>query len=148
VSDDLRYRRNKFAGNFPAAARYTRSHAWLAEDPPGRWRVGLTGFATRMLGEVVEFGFDVPEGAPVKTSDVIGYIEGFKAVSDLFCVADGVFEGANPVARADPALIWAKPHHEGWLYAVRGTPDPEALDVHAYVAFLDETIDRMAKGAP
>ena len=52
------------------------------------------------------------------------------------------------MARADPALIWAKPHHEGWLYAVRGTPDPEALDVHAYVAFLDETIDRLQKGAP
>ena len=48
-----------------------------------------------MLGEVVELGFEVAADAPVKTADVIGFIEGFKAVSDLFCVVDGRFEGGN-----------------------------------------------------
>lgn len=96
-----------------------------------------------MLGEIVEFGFDVADGAPVKASDVIGFVEGFKAVSDLFCVIDGTFEGANPAARENPALIWAKPHDEGWLYSARGTPDRNAVDVAGYVAFLDETIDRL-----
>ena len=96
-----------------------------------------------MLGEVVEFGFDVPDGAPVKTADVIGFIEGFKAVSELFCVADGTFAGANAAARENPALIWAKPHDEGWLYEVEGRPDPESLDVAGYSAFLDQTIDVM-----
>ena len=143
MSDDVRYRRNRFSARLPASCRYTRSHAWLLEVSPGQWRVGLTSFATRMLGEIVEFGFDVKAGAPVKTSDVIGFIEGFKAVSDLFCVVDGTFEGANAAARADPALIWAKPHDEGWLYLARGTPDRDSTDVAGYVAFLDETIDRL-----
>ena len=147
MSDDVRYRRNRFSARLPATCRYTRSHAWLAEIEPGRWRIGLTSFATRMLGEVVELGFEVAAGASVKTADVVGWIEGFKAVSDLYCVADGTFEGGNPGVRDDPALVWAKPHDEGWLYAVRGTPDPESVDVAGYVAFLDETIDRLnAKG--
>lgn len=146
VSDDVRYRRNRFSARLPASCRFTRSHAWMREVSPGEWRVGLTSFATRMLGEVVEFGFDVAAGAPVKTAEVIGFIEGFKAVSELYCVIDGTFAGANPAATADPARIWAHPHDDGWLYAARGTPDPESVDVAGYVAFLDQTIDRMQGG--
>lgn len=148
VSEEVRYRRNRFSALLPARYRYTRSHAWLCEVEPGEWRVGLTSFATRMLGEIVEFGFDVAPGAAVKVADVVGFIEGFKAVSDLFCVAEGTFLGGNQGARSDPATVWAKPHDEGWLYAVRGAPDPDAVDVGGYAAFLDETIDRMMKGGP
>ena len=36
-----------------------------------------------------------------------------------------------------------KPYAEGWLYAVRGEPDPAAMDVHGYIALLDATIDKM-----
>lgn len=143
---EVRYKRNRFAARLPAGYRYTRSHAWLCEVAPGEWRVGLTSFATRMLGEIVELGFDVAPGAAVKVADVVGFIEGFKAVSDLFCVAEGTFVGGNEGARSDPAIVWAKPHEDGWLYAVRGTPDPDAVDVGGYTAFLDETIDRMMKG--
>lgn len=147
MSDDVRYRRNRFSARLPASCRYTRSHAWMREVAPGEWRVGLTSFATRMLGEVVEFGFDVAEGAPVQVADVVGFIEGFKAVSELYCVVNGTFAGGNPVAIADPAQIWAHPHDAGWLYLARGTPDPDSVDVQGYVSFLDQTIDRMQGGA-
>ena len=33
----------------------------------------------------------------VERGQIIGWVEGFKAISDLFCVAGGKFEGGNPV---------------------------------------------------
>ena len=32
----------------------------------------------------------------------------------------------------------------GWLYAVRGRPEPDDLDASGYIALLTETITRMA----
>jgi glycine cleavage system H protein len=140
------YKRSRFATRLPSGRLYTPSHAWLAEVEPGCWRVGLTTFATRMLGEIVEFDFEVRAGATVQVADVIGWIEGFKAVSDIYCVVRGEYLGPNAEARARPGLTSSRPFDEGWLYSVRGAPDPAAVDVAGYVAHLDRTIDRMLAG--
>ena len=55
---------------------------------PGRWRVGFTKFATRMLGEIVEVQWEKTDGAGVSSGEIIGSIEGFKAISDIYCVAE------------------------------------------------------------
>ena len=52
----LHYKRSHFATQLPMAYLYSPSHAWLARMEDGRWRVGLTKFATRMLGEMVDHG--------------------------------------------------------------------------------------------
>ncbi|HWH69438.1 MAG TPA: hypothetical protein VNT26_08620, partial [Candidatus Sulfotelmatobacter sp.] len=96
-----------------------------------------------MLGEMVDYGFELQPNAPVASGQVIGWIEGFKARSDLFCVAEGRFLGANPALEANPALINQDPYGAGWLYAVRGQPDATCVDVHGYVELLNQTIDRM-----
>ena len=137
------YKKARFLTHLPEGRLYTRSHFWLLEVSPGVWRVGLTKFASRMLGDVVEFGFKVPSGAPVEVGQSVGWIEGFKAVSDLYCVAAGEFLRANPALDADITLLDSKLYGEGWLYEVRGSPEPEAVDVAGYVAILDATIDRM-----
>jgi glycine cleavage system H protein len=141
--DDVRYRRNRFSTRLPAGYRYSRAHFWLSEEAAGRWRVGLTSFATRMLGDIVEFDFEVEPLDEVRLAQTIGWIEGFKATSDLIAVASGRFAGRNPAAAADPALICARPFADGWLYEVDGQPDPGAVDVHGYAAFLDASIDKM-----
>ncbi len=105
--------------------------------------MGLTKFATRMLGEMVDHGFEPEPGATVCLGDILGWVEGFKAISDLFCVVDGKFQGANPALREKIALITRDPYGAGWLYEVKGKPDPKCLDVHAYRALLDKTIDRL-----
>ena len=139
----ISYKRNRFSARFPASYRYTRSHFWLSEATAGLWRIGLTTFATRMLGDIVEFDFETNAGARVQVADVIGWVEGFKAVSDIFCVAEGSFAGPNPALAEDPATIGSKPYGDGWLYAVEGRPDPEAVDIQGYVEHLDATIDKM-----
>ncbi|MHB1309055.1 MAG: glycine cleavage system protein H [Limisphaerales bacterium] len=130
----------------PVRHLYAPSHAWLAsltQAGAARWRVGLTKFATRMLGEIVEFQFTTKSGDPIQPGDILGSIEGFKALSDLYCVGRGVFVGANPVLATNPEVVERDPHEAGWLYSFDGEPGDGALGVAGYCQILDETIDRI-----
>jgi len=96
-----------------------------------------------MLGELVECGFEVKRGDPVQVGQIIGWIEGFKALSDLYCVVEGHFQEGNPELENHIAPIHTDPYGRGWLYTVKGTPEPKSVDVHGYVQILDETIDKI-----
>jgi glycine cleavage system H protein len=96
-----------------------------------------------MLGEIVEHGFEAKAGTAIKVGQAIGWVEGFKALSDVYCVLDGTFESGNPALDADPSRIDKDPYQAGWLYLARGTPEPNSLDVAAYISVLDATIDKM-----
>ena len=146
--ETIYYKRSRFSTRLPAGRQYTASHHWLAEESPGLWRVGFTKFATRMLGDLVEFGFDVKPGDRVEVGQAIGWVEGFKAVSDLYCVMEGEFAGSNPELEADITLADSDPYERGWLYSVRGEPEPASVDVQGYIEILDLTIDRMHKKQP
>ncbi len=143
------YKRNRFQSRLPKRRLYTRSHFWLEElEPaangkPALYRVGFTRFATRMLGEIVEHGFEAKPGTAVAVGQTIGWVEGFKALSDVYGVVDGTFEGGNPVIDADPAAVAKDPYYRGGLYLVRGTPDPNAVAVEGYIGILNATIDKM-----
>lgn len=142
-SDTIAYRRSRFSTRLPANRRYTAAHYWLLEESPGVWQVGFTRFATRMLGDLVEYGFSVQPGDTVTVGQDIGSVEGFKAVTTIFSVADGEFMGAGDALGSDITMAESDPYGRGWLYRVRGEPDPSSVDVHGYVAVLDATIDRM-----
>jgi glycine cleavage system H protein len=64
----VRYKHARFSARFPDSFRYSPSHYWMAqvEGEPGLWRVGFTKFATRMLGELVDCEWQVPQGGPVE----------------------------------------------------------------------------------
>jgi glycine cleavage system H protein len=98
-----------------------------------------------MLGEMVEFDFTVPKGGIIEVGQTIGWMEGFKALSEVYSAASGEFLGANPAITATITVIDHDPYGEGWLYEVRGTPDPRNVDVNGYVAVLDATIDTMLR---
>jgi glycine cleavage system H protein len=141
----VRYKHARFSARFPAGYRYSRSHYWMApvDDALSLWRVGFTKFATRMLGELVDAEFTPGPGDPVSPGQEIGTVEGFKAASDLYCVMDGTFAGGNPALQIDACIVRSDPYLAGWLYSVRGSPEPASLDVHGYVKLLDATITRM-----
>jgi len=153
--ETVRFRHAHFSARFPVDCLYAPSHFWMrpadgeAGTPdalnatPRLWHVGFTKFATRMLGELVEMVLDVKQGQPVGGGDRLGTVEGFKAVSDLFCVVDGTLSAANPALTAEACLTHSDPYGAGWLYAVQGTPSPGHLDVHGYIALLTEQIDRL-----
>ena len=96
-----------------------------------------------MLGELVEFDFEVAQGTQVRVGQVIGWLEGFKAVTDLYCPISGTFAGANPDLVEKITLIRSDPYGRGWLYTVGGEPGDDLMDAKSYSAMLDGTIDKM-----
>lgn len=155
-SNALEYQRARFKTVLPRGYLYTQSHLWLASPDggagpaarPGKgilWHVGLTSFAVRLLGEMVEHGFHVEPGAPVAPGQAIGWVEGFKAVSDLHCPAEGRFAGGNPALQTDVTLINQDPHATGWIFAVEGRPDVQCVDAEGYVRILDQAMDRLSE---
>jgi glycine cleavage system H protein len=143
----VRYKHARFSARFPETFRYSRSHYWMSqvEGEAGLWRVGFTKFATRMLGELVDSDWKVPMGGAVEPGEVIGSVEGFKAASDVYCVLTGSFAGGNDYLKQDACIVRTDPYEQGWLYAVRGEPEPDSMDVHGYIEMLDATIKRMAQ---
>jgi glycine cleavage system H protein len=140
----LFYKRAQFVTHLPVDYFYSPSHAWIGREADNEhWRVGLTKFATRMLGEMVDHGFELEAGATVEPGDIIGWVEGFKAISDLYCIGSGTFAGGNAILRDKVTLISKDPYGAGWLYRLKGQPEPTCLDVHAYRAVLDKTIDKI-----
>jgi len=142
-AEPVPYRRERFETVLPADRLYVPSHFWLAREASGTWRVGFTPFATRMLGEPVEHQFTIPAGATVRLGDVVGWVEGFKAVTELYAVVEGVFGGGNPGLDEDITRLQADPFGTGWLYRVTGTPAPDMLDAHGYATHLDATIEKL-----
>ena len=137
------YKRSRFQSRLPKDRLYTPSHFWILEVEPGLWRAGFTRFATRMLGDLVEHGFEVKSQDPIKVGQAIGWLEGFKALTDLYSVLDGQFIGPNPDAEQDTTLVDKDPYGRGWLYLARGMPEPNSVDVHGYIQVLDAAIDKM-----
>jgi glycine cleavage system H protein len=139
----IAYKRSRFSTRLPTDRLYTPSHFWTLEIEPGIWRVGFTKFATRMLGDFVEQGFEVKTGETVTVGQNIGWVEGFKAVTDLYCVITGEFLETNAALREDITLADTDPYGKGWLYAVRGNPEPNSVDVQGYTQLLDLAIDKI-----
>jgi glycine cleavage system H protein len=140
---DISYKRSRFSTRLPVDRRYTAAHYWLLEEAPGLWRVGFTKFATRMLGDLVEYEFSIATGDDVVVGQEVGSIEGFKALTSIFSVAEGEFLGAGDGLSADITAVESDPYGRGWLYRVRGRPDPDSVNVQGYIAILDATIDRL-----
>jgi glycine cleavage system H protein len=96
-----------------------------------------------MLGDIVECEFSAAGESRISVGEEIGSVEGFKAITAIFAVASGAFQGRNPDLDADITAVESDPYGRGWLYQVEGAPDPESVDVHGYVGILDSTIDMM-----
>ena len=143
--DYIKFKRSRFSTRLPTDRMYSPSHYWMRETESGSgiWHVGFTKFATRMLGDLVEFDFEVKPDAVVQAGQVIGWIEAFKAVTDIYCVAAGTFLGTNKALDDDLELVQSDLYDKGWLYAVQCDPDETWMDVKAYSEVLGRTIDKM-----
>lgn len=137
------YKRATFVTHLPKDYLFSPSHYWLAREEKGIWRIGFTKFATRMLGELVDHQFEKKSGVPVSSGEIVGSVEGFKAISDLYSPVTGHFLESNGLLAADPEKIAKDPYGEGWLFRVEGEPDKRCGNFENYCALLDATIDRM-----
>src|SRR6185503_20844814 len=98
------YKRATFVTHLPVKHLFTPSHNWLSRTRGSasrsgeldQWRVGYTKFALRMLGEIVDVQLEKKVGEAIAPGDIVGNIEGFKALSDLYSMGSGKFVRANP----------------------------------------------------
>lgn len=139
----LLFKRSQFATRLPLDCVFNPSHFWARQGKDGTWRVGFTKFATRMLGDMVDHDFETKPGTTIEPGQILGWVEGFKAISDVYGFCAGEFVGTNSALQKNIALISKKPYAAGWLYEARGTLDDKCVDAHGYVAILDQTIDKM-----
>jgi glycine cleavage system H protein len=137
------FKKSHFVTHLPVDYRYTRSHYWAEQRENGRLRLGFTKFATRMLGEIVDYNFEIAAQTALQPGQVLGWVEGFKAISDVICVGQGVFAGGNAALQQDTELISREPYNEGWLYEMDGHLDDQSLDVQGYAHHLEVTIDKI-----
>ena len=70
-SETILFKRARFTTRLPVNRRYTPAHYWLFEESSGVWRIGFTKFATRMLGDLVEYDFSVTAGTVVAVGQEI-----------------------------------------------------------------------------
>ena len=143
AADTVFYKRATFVTHLPKTYLFSPSHYWLAPEENGVWRVGFTKFATRMLGDLVDHQFEKSTGETIASGAIIGSVEGFKAISDLYSPLDGRFIEGNAALVQDVDLISREPYGNGWLFRIEGKPDSRCSDVEGYRQLLDATIDRM-----
>ena len=142
--ESISYKRARFRTSLPAGRLYSASHFWMDEqDEAGVWRVGFTKFASRMLGDLVEHDFEVKVDEAIEVGQIIGWIEGFKATSDLYSCLHGAFRRGNPDLKENLDLLRVDPYRRGWLFEGKGSPDGDAVDVHGYAAVLNLAIDKV-----
>jgi glycine cleavage system H protein len=137
------YRRARFTTRLPTKYQFAPSHFWLETLEPDLFRIGLTHFATRMLGDFVECEFTTEANNPIKLGQPIGWIEGFKALSDIYSVIDGNLIEPNAALKSNPEFVDKDPYDRGWLFIARGIPDRRIVDAEGYVQLLDVAIDRI-----
>src|SRR5437763_7545931 len=66
IPKTLHYKRSRFVTHLPVDYLYSPSHCWIARQEDDLWRVGFTKFAVRMLGDMVDHGFEIEPGALVQ----------------------------------------------------------------------------------
>jgi len=111
--------------SFPQNVRYTREHEWARLDD-GVVTVGITGYATDQLGDVVFV--ELPEvGARIEAMKPFGVVEAVKTVSDLYAPLSGEIVEVNGALVDNPGIVNQSPYEEGWMIRLRPS-DPAAFD--------------------
>lgn len=98
---------------------FTESHEWIEANGDER-RVGITHHAQQMMGDIVFADLPAP-GKKVKKGDEILSIESPKAAASVYAPVSGEIVAVNDALSAQPGLINADPHGEGWLLSIRPT---------------------------
>lgn len=103
--------------NFPDDVRYTREHEW-AREQGGVVTVGITGYATDQLGDVVFV--ELPEvGRKLDAGKTFGVVEAVKTVSDLYAPVAGEVVEVNTALGDNPAVVNADPYGQGWMVKIK-----------------------------
>ena len=124
---------------YPNDLQYTSEHEWVRQEG-GLLTVGITGYATEQLGDVVFV--ELPEvGRKVEAMKPFGVVEAVKTVSDLFAPVGGEVVEVNISLGDNPALVNQAPYGDGWMIRLKPTNPDEMkalMSSDDYERFLEE----------
>jgi glycine cleavage system H protein len=124
---------------YPSDLQYTSEHEWVRQEG-GLLTVGITGYATEQLGDVVFV--ELPEvGRKVEAMKPFGVVEAVKTVSDLFAPVGGEVVEVNISLGDNPALVNQAPYGDGWMIRLKPTNPDEMkalMSSDDYERFLEE----------
>ena len=126
---------------FPDDVRYTAEHEW-AREQGGLVTVGITGYATDQLGDVVFV--ELPAvGRQLEAGKSFGVVEAVKTVSDLYAPIAGEVVEVNGSLGDDPAAVNRDPYGQGWMIRIR------PIDPRAHAALLTSAAyAKLVEGQP
>ncbi len=118
----------------PAELIYTSQHEWLAVQPDGSVRVGITDFAQDSLGDIVFVALP-GVGDDCDAGQAIGEVESTKSVSEVYAPVTGRITRRNDAVETAPETINEDPYGEGWLVEIEPASEldqAEFLDAAGY----------------
>jgi len=127
---------------FPQDVRYTTEHEW-ARLEDGVVTVGITGYATDQLGDVV-FVELPPVGKRVEAKGSFGVVEAVKTVSDLYAPVAGEVVAVNAALADDPAAVNRAPYGEGWMIQIRPEDPGEVMGLMDHEAYARHVAEQHA----
>lgn len=118
---------------YPDDVRYTKDHEWAREEN-GLVTIGITGYATDQLGDVVFV--ELPEsGKQLEAGKAFGVVEAVKTVSDLYAPIAGEVVEVNTALGDNPALVNQSPYGEGWMIKIRPSDASQVAQLLSHVDY-------------
>ncbi len=125
--------------NIPEDFRFTKTHEWVQKIDDDTFRVGISEFAAKSIGDVTFV--ELPEvDSDVDKEDAICTIETVKSSEDIFNPIEGTVVAVNEALEDTPEIVNTDSYDEGWLFEIKGSAeDFEALmSAEEYDKFLEE----------
>ena len=121
----------------PTNLLYAKSHEWVQDMGDGSFRIGLTDYAQKELGDLVCVNLP-QEGDEVEVGSAFGDVESVKAVSDVYSPVSGVVCAINEELLDHPENI-NQDAYAAWMIQVNEVSDKEELlSAEEYEKFLSE----------
>jgi len=128
----------------PSDLRYTKTHEWVKDLGGNHYRIGITDYASKHIGDVTYVSLPEVENT-LRREESVCVIETVKSSEDVYNPIAGVVVAENSAVLNDaPETINTDCYDEGWLYEVKASSadDYESLmDAEAYKKFLAELGD-------
>ena len=102
----------------PTQLKYTKTHEWAQLMEDGTLRIGITGHAQDLLGDMV-FVELPPIGRSVSAAQECAVVESVKAASDVYSPVAGEIIAVNEALTSNPELVNKDPYGEGWLMRLK-----------------------------